>query len=1181
MGKHMRENETPDIKKTGFEKLTPTADADIGIYSDALDFALSDDEINNIALTGSYCSGKSSVMLSYERNHPDKKYIHISLAHFSSLPDKPELNSNENNQLEGKVINQLLYQIPSENIPRSNFKIVKGSSWVSILKRAFAVLAFIICECHLIFYNYWHDFAVNYAFLKWLSSPLWMILSSAVVIFLLFRLIYNLINSQKYSIIKKLKISDNEIELFEKDKESVFDRYLDEIIYIFEHSYADVIIFEDIDRFDSTEIFERLREINIIINRKLKTFPRLRRLGFWKYLKALHDVVRYKGYSFKDLKASQKVGNIKFVYMIKDDIFVSKDRTKFFDFIIPIIPVVDSSNSYDLLIRTLSEHGLIEEIDRMFLRRIALFVDDMRILKNICNEYKIYTERLGGNKSNHDYIFAMITYKNIFPIDFQALQMNKGYVYKFFEKKGFLAERLKDHIDKDGKIDLSIKTILLYESQKKTLSEIDTYTLKQILSHLGYKEAKEMLFADTDIQKEYHINADYLDLLDFLLSEGYIDEAYSDYTSYFYEESLTRNDKVFLRAILGNSSLPYDYALDDAEHVISYLNEVDYRKNSVLNISLVDYLICHSDIYAQAISTVFNLIKVEKNTDFIVRYCNVQSKGMIEFVKKLNDIWPNMLSSIDIQSDLGEFLKYYSLITVAYCDEKVVNTVFEVTKISELIPEYYDFFDKNAANLTKVTEELKKHDIKFKKVRPDILHFSDFAAAVFENNLYEFNRANLNSMYRCFASGTNYFSDILFPTYSEICSPFNADHGVLKSYVDENISQFMEIILSQGWEKISDDRKSVIRLLNENNIKQDDKITYISVLSCDEQLDVNDIDSIDLLPYLIHKKLIRQTENNVFDYYVRRRLLDEELISLITEGNPRYNMHNIKTTHPSYNYFNNFITDVINCQSIRGDTFRSIVSTCDVIYDSFQFTDIPEAKIKTMITCRVIVMNYNNLLFMRRNYSSSIKTFITANSREYVRVIQNYRSLYNYDEMLHLLHTRVHLDIKKRIIRCTPPEQKISVVKKGYTDPLIMYIITGEYFDVGDLKYLSDNYDKLSSNIKSCYPDVVKQHVNYILKKEIRIPKSVFDQIFSFHYEGSVDLLLSQMSYFSEKEIIDALLVLELVDLVNVFYRKKRPKIEITETNGRILDKFVELKIISGYSVSSDGKYYTIKRGRT
>ena len=49
-------------------------------------------------------------------------------------------------------------------------------------------------------------------------------------------------------------------------------------------------------------------------------------------------------------KLKEEGKTLRFFYLLKDDIFISKDRTKFFDFIIPVIPVVDSSNSYDKFI---------------------------------------------------------------------------------------------------------------------------------------------------------------------------------------------------------------------------------------------------------------------------------------------------------------------------------------------------------------------------------------------------------------------------------------------------------------------------------------------------------------------------------------------------------------------------------------------------------------------------------------------------------------------------------------------------------------------------------------------------------------------------------------------------------------------------------------------------------------
>lgn len=47
---------------------------------------------------------------------------------------------------------------------------------------------------------------------------------------------------------------------------SCFDKYLDEILYYFEISRRDIVVFEDLDRFDNVEIFETLRALNTLLN---------------------------------------------------------------------------------------------------------------------------------------------------------------------------------------------------------------------------------------------------------------------------------------------------------------------------------------------------------------------------------------------------------------------------------------------------------------------------------------------------------------------------------------------------------------------------------------------------------------------------------------------------------------------------------------------------------------------------------------------------------------------------------------------------------------------------------------------------------------------------------------------------------------------------------------------------
>ena len=138
-------------KKFHFEKLAPIDTADIDIYEEAIDFAFENGDIRNIAISGAYGSGKSSLLASYKKKHPDKSFIHISLAHFEpdhkeeyqvkldKAPQKTLCTASEESEedqgpthskpsesiLEGKILNQLIHQLNAEDIPQTNFRVKK------------------------------------------------------------------------------------------------------------------------------------------------------------------------------------------------------------------------------------------------------------------------------------------------------------------------------------------------------------------------------------------------------------------------------------------------------------------------------------------------------------------------------------------------------------------------------------------------------------------------------------------------------------------------------------------------------------------------------------------------------------------------------------------------------------------------------------------------------------------------------------------------------------------------------------------------------------------------------------------------------------------------------------------------------------------------------------------------
>lgn len=422
-----------------FNKLTPNKNLDLEkenpSFKNALDFAIQDDELQNVAITGNYGSGKSSLLASYAHRYSNKKFLHISLAEYQgyNLPNEGEtLSDKQLNVIEGKIINQLLHQIEPKNIKKSIFRTLTSKNGLRPFKLTIYLLLLAIITSYFSYRGFWQELAKDAQQEELFKSLEFRVI---VLVSLLFIVGFGLYCSFDYIMqnkaIKSLNIAgknfSSDIEIFSDQSSGVsyFDKYLDDVLYLLEQSEADVIVFEDIDRFEDNAIFEKIKELNVLINNKRRNLK------------------------------NQKSSKLLFLYLVKDDMFLSKERTKFFDFIIPILPVVTSSNSNDKLSQILETMQIKEGLSNDFLFKISLFIDDMRLLNNICNEYYAYKIELRREDNQEkslnldlEKIFAMIVYKNIFPRDFSLLQLNQGFLYHLFENKDDHKQQLMLELDK-------------------------------------------------------------------------------------------------------------------------------------------------------------------------------------------------------------------------------------------------------------------------------------------------------------------------------------------------------------------------------------------------------------------------------------------------------------------------------------------------------------------------------------------------------------------------------------------------------------------------------------------------------------------------------------------------------------------------------------------------------------
>lgn len=678
--------------------------------------------IRNIALTGPYGSGKSSVLNTLKQDFKDRRnYLSISLATLQSGSEDNDTGEDEsknsddkealNRRIEYSILQQLIYREKASTVPNSRFKRItyftKKELWGLVLWTIGFIIAFFIA--------FEPEFAKVDSAYEWLNwgkvNALFDFLAMGYMLFCSAYVIKYFVQGYSNSKLNKLNLKDGEIDI--KEDNSIFNKHLDEILYFFRATEYNVVIIEDLDRFETSDIYLKLRELNQLINES-------------------EEIKRH----------------ITFVYAVKDDVFDDEHRTKFFDYIITVIPVINPSNSKAILKKQLSEIGLPNNtISDDDLASIAFFIPDMRILTNIVNEFQQYREKLSktGQPLNMTKLLAMIVYKNYYPKDFAELHRRKGKVYSCISLKnkfiGIATQEIKDEKAKyneefekylsDSKLTIieyrrlfmfdlakqieSTLTSIRIDNQYRSIDEIcnsdklfnalvnlstrfdysyyygygtsnssSTFNISSYYSSSAYSqrikrvsdEGKSLLIEqmrDCDerirrisgkslaqliteflsVRKSNALKDLMLpDLMMVFMIEGYIDENYYDYISYFYEGMISPADREFILSIRQLQAPEYNRHIDKIDNFVKELRSNNFISDSILNIELLNYFTSNksrdpkiSDFYNRMVDVID---ASPKKYDFLSEFC-ISSNSTGTFLEpyykpRLSSIWKDIVS---------------------------------------------------------------------------------------------------------------------------------------------------------------------------------------------------------------------------------------------------------------------------------------------------------------------------------------------------------------------------------------------------------------------------------------------------------------------------------------------------------------------------------------------------------
>lgn len=1258
-----------------FQKLTPEKginEKGLSGYKEAFDYAFADEDIANIALTGVYGSGKSSILESYKQNSK-LKFLHISLAHFDKNENNKtseEISDTQEKKLEGKILNQLLHQIDSKEIPQTIFRTKRKVKKQSILLITSLFLLSIVSILYLLNITPWVnylkviflDFYKLQSFFSVPSKNTMDKLAIMIIISSFFYLVYKLIVTQLNRKIFKgfsFKSSgvESDIEIFAEADASYFDKFLDDVLYLFVQSKADVIVFEDIDRFKDDGIFEKLKEINTLVNNKL--------------------------FSEKIWFESKKKNKMKFLYLLKDDLFLSKDRTKFFDFIIPIVPVITSTNSYEKLKELLESSSIYEKFNRNFLQKISLYIDDMRLMKNIYNEFLVYSRRINIEKLNLDNneLLALLTYKNIFPKDFSELLFNKGFVYDLFEdKKNYiltreidlkedieiLQERLsnadneltssidelmflcipltirigydkrREHFSSGGEfisamretqetiyylysssnwgsitfeeIENKIKENSVFGKRRKMLldrhakasiqEEIDNLSIE--LKSLKNCKIKDIISKDgivklaKDSYKTIEKN-EYFELIVFLIHNGYINEGYSDYITYFYDNSLRINDKNFLRSISDEKALDWSFSLtkqDDVKaEILDKMDVSDFLRPESLNFDLLEYMLLtklnpHLTNYLDAY---FHMIKSHGKIQFIIdsflHYeINTQKELILSILKYDNSLFADVFSN-NYFSD-GQLSKFsVALLTFLDSSQFKTSNLATNTLLREFISTSTNFLSDSMDADGYLIENIITLSPCFKAVNFSEIN-ENVADEIFKNNLYEINFDNLTNALAHFFNITDNIQ-VKHKNYTTIC---NIDDKSIQNYIEsaDEIDNYVDQYVSFSEEKINDDLESIYRLLNNEYLSFTESDKYI------RSLEVNDLE-LDKINYkenylsVINNRKARANETNIMNYFSsQENEWTDELIEFITDENTEYSFDKIKSNEfIKSGKVKNFFGKTAQNNNIPNELYRDIVVKINRHFVAFAYENISTEKIEILIESNSIELNETSLETFRNSYPEYLTKFILKNIDNYIELVQaidltDEENKVYYEELYTVLYQSKDLSIEqqKALVECFETDEKISISNDYFSNELLAYVLSNR-FNIKDLEYICEVYDTQPNIIKTEIYKQVKINLSSIINQNINLSKKLLDDILNdedVELENKQLLMSRNIKNIGLNSLVEYLNNLSLPIFATLF-NKKEPTFEINETSENILTYLNNQNVISSFKEDNE-KYKVYNRGR-
>ena len=996
--------------------------------------------------------------------------------------------------------------------------------------------------------------------------------------------------------------------------ESVLDKDIKELVYLLRSSNSNIVVFEDLDRYDNASIYTKLRELNFLLN---------------KYIKINNE----------------KETTVRFIYMLKDSLFYSKNRTKFFDFILPIVPVVDSKTSENELAELLKE--VDNNPDKSVLADISLYIDDMRLLKNIVNEYIVYSNiiPLGKIDLDSNKLFALITFKNIFPNEFDLLQEDKGFIRAIFDKLESYRKRLVcdfknelDKIDDDIKfinnrvannkfeeMALMISTdVRPYYNQKKTMPQflkdwsqspndvfeingssgienstyddflnkyvlidnekkelieklpedfsaeinklnldrekikkqiknIDIYSYKEIISKMTTKQRDELFSIDGFDIVESH----YFPLIRFLIVDGLLDETYWYYKGNFNVDTsniLKRNDMIYMKGLKEGKSLDIFLDVETPNEVVNRLKLSDFIRFNILNKKVLKT--CLDEKYTEKVVAIIDSVDINGN------YKNLL-KILDEFDLNILRIYSNILLDNNVDRLVN---------TLKFCEDENIET-FKNILISVLtnktislaqLVKFKEYIEQNEEIISLIPDE--EYNIFIDNISSAGIEFKDVSKvncdkakldSVEQVHAYKLNVRNLIFIAERILEKTINYGSLLSDIYN------SGKLSSSKEYIEENFSKIIYDYIDENnnKENYTNSEEILLRILN-SDISDEYKLKYVE----NNETKISNLSNLQddsvtttIVDCLLRKNKIEFCSDNISSYWNMIEEYSDDFIKYLNKNLDEDNNEDILKNNIS------ICNTFINSPFVSDKIFSFVIKYADEPISNIN-NKLTQNRVNTLVNQKLIEVTKENIETLWNNsYYVELTLLANYDDDEVEEFVIN--TLLKYGPSDDLIYCLVNSDItdenSKKIIDFK--EDDILVERIKPTKKTIIEYIIKRYLSSTNINYICKsfkNFELKDEFIESLeYEGKLKnledENLNEVFMKYVLSSSNI-------QLSSKVSLILTKIENRLSVDLLEVYIssVTEISDLSDV-WKHKYPLLDndYKNTVGQALIKFGYAKL--------------------